>query len=69
MTWGILFNVSISSADTASSISIKAIASPPTFVLPKWNVAILIFASAKIDPRDPIKPGLSSLVININVTH
>ena len=28
-------NFSISSSDTASSISIKAIASPPTFVLPK----------------------------------
>ena len=46
-------------AGNPSSISTRAIASPPASRRPRWKVAILMPCLLQRLPRSPIKPGLS----------
>ena len=41
------------------SISTNAIASPPTYLRPKWKEAMLILLFPNLLPKSPMKPGLS----------
>ena len=58
-TWGKLLISEITSSSIFPSISINAIASPPTCLRPKWKEAMLMLLFPNLLPKSPMKPGLS----------